>query len=158
MQICSFTLGTASQSRERRSGGSVWRVIPPARAEMAILPSDSSVLVRNSSLKSHWERICADSAVPAEWTVSWLQKLLDLYSEPGRHYHTLEHISELTNWIARYQTQLKNLNNVGFAVWFHEYVPPFNFPLFRVLSCSFSLHLLTIFPCKLHIRLQKKRQ
>jgi predicted metal-dependent HD superfamily phosphohydrolase len=47
------------------------------------------------------------------------------YTDPGRFYHTLEHIEKLLDLFDEYKTQLSDPDTVQFAIWYHDiiYVP-----------------------------------
>lgn len=45
-----------------------------------------------------WEGLCQRLALPAEASRKWWQRLEASYGEGQRHYHTMEHITELLSW------------------------------------------------------------
>jgi predicted metal-dependent HD superfamily phosphohydrolase len=49
-------------------------------------------------------------------------RLVQLYSEPHRHYHTLEHIAEMLKIVGRLSSQCENPLAVQLAVWWHDAV------------------------------------
>ena len=51
-----------------------------------------------------------------------LQSVLAAYSAPGRHYHTLEHLAEMTCLLSDYRTLLPGHENVLFACLWHDFV------------------------------------
>lgn len=50
-----------------------------------------------------------------------LDTLIELYREPWRYYHTLEHIRELHEYYKQHFDKLTDPQAVLFAIWFHEY-------------------------------------
>jgi hypothetical protein len=88
------------------------------------------------NLKSNWNVLCHQKGIEDETIEKWWQKLSLLYSEPKRHYHTLNHIGEINKWIVKYESEIEDLSAVHFAMWFHEYVFK-TFPL----NIPFSLHI-----------------
>lgn len=49
-------------------------------------------------------------------------RLVEAYSHPSRHYHTLEHIFHVINTIQTLQNLTNQLTSVEFAAWFHDIV------------------------------------
>lgn len=47
-------------------------------------------------------------------------RLLEHYSEPGRHYHDARHILACLNALDRYPGRTENLNALELALWFHD--------------------------------------
>jgi predicted metal-dependent HD superfamily phosphohydrolase/GNAT superfamily N-acetyltransferase len=43
-----------------------------------------------------WQRTCTAAGLRADFSTSWWQQVLDHYTEPQRHYHTMTHLEELT--------------------------------------------------------------
>jgi predicted metal-dependent HD superfamily phosphohydrolase len=50
------------------------------------------------------------------------RRLSQLYSAPGRHYHTLKHIYQMLCFFEEFRHFVKDPQCVQFAIWFHEYV------------------------------------
>eukprot|EP01127_Copromyxa_protea_P010424 TRINITY_DN2538_c0_g1_i8.p1 TRINITY_DN2538_c0_g1~~TRINITY_DN2538_c0_g1_i8.p1 ORF type:complete len:223 (+),score=41.37 TRINITY_DN2538_c0_g1_i8:53-670(+) len=53
---------------------------------------------------------------------SWHERVSTHYSESQRHYHTLEHLSELFEYRERFQNKLQKLEVVDLAIWFHDVI------------------------------------
>lgn len=72
--------------------------------------------------------------------------LLERYAEPGRRYHTLDHIDHCLGQFDRVDTECKQPDAVELAIWFHDAI--YNFPAYEneKLSAAFfmekSEHLL----------------
>ncbi|MCK5333649.1 MAG: dephospho-CoA kinase [Candidatus Aenigmarchaeota archaeon] len=68
--------------------------------------------------KGLWNRIGADGTPDAEY-----KKLVDAYTEPHRHYHTLGgHIIDGLDELWRIRHLLEKPDEVEFAWWLHDYV------------------------------------
>lgn len=67
---------------------------------------------------SVWEKLL--SPLPGGKTA--LQQILAAYGAPTRHYHTLEHIAEMTQFLLEHQQQLPGMENVLFACLWHDFV------------------------------------
>lgn len=44
------------------------------------------------------------------------------YSEPHRHYHTLEHIAACLRWLDQVRDQVEDARALELALWFHDFV------------------------------------
>lgn len=51
-----------------------------------------------------------------------LQPLLDAYSEPQRHYHTLQHLRECLTWWQRCKQWMQRPVDVALALFYHDVV------------------------------------
>jgi predicted metal-dependent HD superfamily phosphohydrolase len=51
-----------------------------------------------------------------------LTDLCARYREPGRHYHTLEHVAELLGWLEQLRTHAARPSLIAWSVWFHDAV------------------------------------
>ena len=73
---------------------------------------------------------------PQRWTEDWnrldlagdsvcLDRLLASHAGPGRHYHTLQHLSECLTLFAEVAPLAHHPGEVAIALWFHDaiYVP-----------------------------------
>ena len=73
-------------------------------------------------------------ALLAHWCAAWralgvatpdtalCAQLQASYSEPQRHYHTMQHLGECLAWFAREQAQAERPAEVALALWFHDAV------------------------------------
>lgn len=56
-----------------------------------------------------------------EIVTRWWEAIQDAYSEPQRHYHTIEHINSMWALLDSIpQEDINDKNVVGFAIFFHE--------------------------------------
>lgn len=77
---------------------------------------------RLEALQQGWVRLFAEiGRTPAEVYPLFDQLVTD-YSEPHRHYHTLEHLHEMFRVIGRLSATLTDPIAVRLAVWFHDVV------------------------------------
>jgi len=71
-------------------------------------------------------------AFRASWNAAWRAlgvasadealciELQRRYSEPQRHYHTLQHLGECLTWFEREQALAERPGEVALALWFHD--------------------------------------
>lgn len=48
------------------------------------------------------------------------KKLIDLYSQQERHYHTLKHIQAMLSFLGAHKEHIKNWGSVVMATWYHD--------------------------------------
>lgn len=69
----------------------------------------------------------------ARWTALWQRlglpepeglcgALLDAYSEPQRHYHTLQHLGECLALAETFKAEAEHIDEIELALWFHDAV------------------------------------
>jgi predicted metal-dependent HD superfamily phosphohydrolase len=58
-------------------------------------------------------------ATPSE-IYAVFDELVTRYSEPARHYHTLEHLAEMFRVAGRLSPDVRNFTDVQLAIWFHD--------------------------------------
>lgn len=74
------------------------------------------------AMQKQWVSLLRPYGVePAEAYPSF-DRLVAAYSEPHRHYHTLEHVAEVLRVVGRLATLVTNMPAVQLAVWFHDVV------------------------------------
>lgn len=72
------------------------------------------------SFEHRWQRLWNELGLPAP--AGLLAALLDAYSEPQRHYHTLQHLEEcLAHFDALHQLA-EHPAEIALALWFHDAV------------------------------------
>lgn len=74
------------------------------------------------SLSHQWQQLLEPFEVdPAVATTAFTQ-LVEAYTSPHRHYHTLEHIAHVLTTLQPFRLQLQDPAAVQFAAWFHDVV------------------------------------
>ncbi len=73
---------------------------------------------RLDGLQRSWVHLLASFGVTPAAAYPPFDRLVEAYSEPHRHYHTLEHVGEVLRVVGR----LKGDAAVQLAVWFHDAV------------------------------------
>lgn len=69
-----------------------------------------------------WDEFSKRCAFPATHSVTIFQQLLKAYSEPQRHYHSVQHIIECLKHLDEVRHLLQDAQGVELALWFHDVV------------------------------------
>lgn len=77
---------------------------------------------RFDALQQGWVRLLAEWGCSPVQAYPVFDQLAAAYSEPHRHYHTLEHLYEMFRVVGRLSTSLTDPHAVRLAVWFHDAV------------------------------------
>jgi len=77
-----------------------------------------------ASLAERWQRLwqALDVLAPAGLLPNLLQQLLAAYSEPQRHYHTLQHLQECFAHFDALKQCAEHPLEIELALWFHDSV------------------------------------
>ncbi|MFO0847883.1 MAG: hypothetical protein U0871_04875 [Gemmataceae bacterium] len=73
-------------------------------------------------LQRQWVRLLDGFGVPPADAYPPFDRLVAAYSEPHRHYHTLEHLAEMFRVVGRLAGDCRNTAAVQLAVWYHDAV------------------------------------
>lgn len=73
-------------------------------------------------LQRQWVRLLDGFAVAPADAYRPFDRLVRAYSEPHRHYHTLEHLAEMFRVVSRLAGGCRNPSAVQLAVWYHDAV------------------------------------
>ena len=78
-----------------------------------------------TALTARWHTLAVGLGVPESTAAAALDELVRAYSEPGRHYHNLDHIAALLQLLDRHGEAVRNREAVELAIFFHDavYVP-----------------------------------
>jgi predicted metal-dependent HD superfamily phosphohydrolase len=69
--------------------------------------------------RERWQALWQSAALSGDPS-PWYERLVALYSENHRHYHTLQHISECLSEFDAVKSQAHDPVAVEFAIWFHD--------------------------------------
>ena len=72
-----------------------------------------------SPLWESWTRCCVGLGM-SEGSTPWFERLLACYSEPQRHYHTLQHLMECLSHFERVRHLARRPAEIEFGLWFHD--------------------------------------
>ena len=77
------------------------------------------------ALTSNWRTLFSRLGIAELAATAVLDELVHAYSEPGRHYHNLDHIAALLQLLDRHGEAVRNREAVELAIFFHDavYVP-----------------------------------
>ena len=82
-----------------------------------------SVEIATQSVKKAWESLCHDAlGLPCEIEHTIWATIESRYCEPGRFYHTLEHIHDLITNSRQFQAEISDYTSVLLAVIFHDII------------------------------------
>ena len=74
------------------------------------------------TLQERWQAIWTDLNIDSQTTQPLLEKLLSAYSQPHRHYHTLQHLSECLSHLDQLLSSTQYPTRIALAIWFHDAV------------------------------------
>jgi predicted metal-dependent HD superfamily phosphohydrolase len=77
---------------------------------------------RVESMQQAWIKLLERYGVKAEHAYPVFDVLISAYSAPERHYHNLEHLSEMFRVVGRLAPSIDDPPAVQLAVWFHDAV------------------------------------
>ena len=72
-----------------------------------------------SALQKRWN--CVVAPLLPNPQATW-QQLASHYSEPHRHYHTLDHVSACLNWLDQYRHLAEDPLCIELALWAHDVI------------------------------------
>lgn len=76
---------------------------------------------RMSKLRAHWRtHVTAIGGFDAGLANKAFDALCESYSEPQRHYHTLDHVVALFDILELYADEIGDASRLAFAVWYHD--------------------------------------
>lgn len=78
--------------------------------------------VAANPLRDRWLALTQRLTVPDTVAERWWRELSTRYSEPGRYYHTLEHIRELLAGSDEHARVIEERDALELAIWFHDIV------------------------------------
>jgi predicted metal-dependent HD superfamily phosphohydrolase len=84
--------------------------------------SDAITAERIEQLQAAWIRLLGSYDVSPAAAYPIFDRLMAAYSESHRHYHNLEHISEMLRVVSRLADLTTGVGVVQLAVWFHDVV------------------------------------
>ena len=75
-----------------------------------------------SQLRLQWQRACDSLNVPHPIMRKWWRRLLLMYTQSGRHYHTLHHVRELCQLAQQHCALFNSIHINTFVALFHDAV------------------------------------
>jgi predicted metal-dependent HD superfamily phosphohydrolase len=84
--------------------------------------SGASLFVMNDVLRPDWRDLLQAWAEEATQADQAFEDLCRHYAEPGRFYHTLDHIANVLATVASLGSHARNLNAVKLAAWLHDVI------------------------------------
>lgn len=76
-------------------------------------------------LTEQWLQLCDDLQLKMELRDLYWQEIDRYYGGAERHYHNLEHVEELLQWVTIYQDKIVDKEILQLSIWYHDiiYVP-----------------------------------
>jgi predicted metal-dependent HD superfamily phosphohydrolase len=75
-----------------------------------------------TELQASWQRLLAGWRVPLDEANGIYAEIVQAYSAPGRHYHTLDHVKEMLTTVKELASHARNLSAVRLATWLHDVI------------------------------------
>mmetsp|Transcript_32398 Transcript_32398/g.80337 ORF Transcript_32398/g.80337 Transcript_32398/m.80337 type:complete len:113 (-) Transcript_32398:264-602(-) len=75
-----------------------------------------------TALRKRWLALAQRLTVADGVAERWWRELSDRYSEPGRYYHTLDHLRELLVLSDAHAREIEERDALELAIWFHDIV------------------------------------
>lgn len=108
--------------------------------------------MQTEPLEQHWHALFAqaDRATASKE----FQSLCSRYSEPHRHYHTLEHVAACLAWLDRVRSQVPDPNAVELALWLHDVVYNARKKNNEIISAEYATATLSLLKVERTVRTQ----
>lgn len=74
------------------------------------------------SLVEEWRSLVGEYSIGETESQEWLERVMSMYNEDTRHYHTLFHIRDMLGVARSLSAHVKDLPAILWAVWFHDVV------------------------------------
>lgn len=79
-------------------------------------------MAASSRLLQLWMETTTAARLSASATQRWWERIVELYTEPQRHYHTLEHLEELNAYLDIVRPCLYDVPTVAWTLFFHDII------------------------------------
>jgi predicted metal-dependent HD superfamily phosphohydrolase len=76
----------------------------------------------NGQARDLWQALLGAWSVDPALADRTLEEIAEAYSDPGRFYHTLDHVMEVLTTVESLASHARNLNAVGRAAWLHDVI------------------------------------
>jgi predicted metal-dependent HD superfamily phosphohydrolase len=73
-------------------------------------------------LRQHWHDLVRAWSVDSTLADLSFEEIAQAYSDPGRFYHTLDHVKEMLTTVDSLGSHVRNLNAVKLAAWLHDVI------------------------------------
>ena len=73
-------------------------------------------------LKKNWMDLSGKYTADSALQENMFREICEAYSEEGRFYHTLQHITAILNTIEEFSSSIKNKDAMLFTCWYHDIV------------------------------------
>ena len=73
-------------------------------------------------MQQQWVRLMAEFSIAPAAAYPYFDRLVTAYSEPHRHYHTMEHLAEMFKVANRLMKPSDPRTAILLAIWYHDFV------------------------------------
>ncbi len=73
-------------------------------------------------LEYRWHQLMRRQKAPAQYIVPLWREILSAYTNPNRHYHTLQHLLDLFTQADQFRTQIDDFDTLELSIWYHDII------------------------------------
>lgn len=73
-------------------------------------------------LEYRWHQLMRRQKAPAQYIVPLWREILSAYTNTNRHYHTLEHLSDLFSQADQFSSQIEDFDTLELSIWYHDII------------------------------------
>ncbi|WP_336067633.1 hypothetical protein [Mesoflavibacter sp. CH_XMU1404-2] len=73
-------------------------------------------------LKNEWQNLAFKYCNDADLILKYWEEISTQYSNKSRHYHNLTHIHNMLFQVETFQSEITNLSELKFAIWYHDII------------------------------------
>ncbi|MBO9155395.1 hypothetical protein ACFOTA_24500 [Chitinophaga sp. GCM10012297] len=78
--------------------------------------------MRTDEIKTYWMLLSDRNTADADTSLQAIDRIIRQYSASGRHYHNLEHLSDLICFQQRYAPMIMDNDSMAYAIYFHDFI------------------------------------
>jgi predicted metal-dependent HD superfamily phosphohydrolase len=93
--------------------------VPVARLQSS---SANMETTKADDVKSQFLQLATSFGAYSDLAAGWAHRLINRYTEVGRHYHTVSHVSNMLSLLADYETLIHDTTAVKLAIFFHDFI------------------------------------
>lgn len=94
----------------------------PLARYLQILEEPTLYNMQIAEIKQHWMQLASKTGATSEVALAGIEKIIRQYSAAGRHYHNLEHLSNLLCLQQQYAPLIIDNDSLLYAIFFHDII------------------------------------